>query len=216
MWVYVFTGTLNVRNVVVTGNERLEADYLRAISGITPETHLLRMDTGAVRKALLAEPYVKEARVKRRFPATVVLEIREREPLLYFEQNGRYHLVDEEGVVLESRDAPVAGLLEGEGVELPLLYPGVKVETAVFSEMASLIEELPEALRREAWRVGWRTGEGFYLIVPATRIIFGSSSDIARKGDIAYMALQETLPRYGELEYVDVTYPDHPVIKPSS
>lgn len=215
VWVYAFTSALNVRTVVVSGNERLEADYLRAISGITPETHLLRMDAGAVRRALLAEPYVKEVRVRRRFPATVVLEIQEREPLLFFRQNGRYHLVDDEGVVLESRDSPVGGFLEGEGIDLPLLYPGVRVETAVFSEMVALIRELPDALRREALRVGWREDEGFYLTVAATRIIFGASSEAARKGEIAYLALQETLSRYGELEYVDVTYPDHPVIKPS-
>lgn len=215
VWVYMFTGVLNVRRVEVRGNRRLDSAYLRSISGITSDTHLLKMDVGSVERAVLAEPYVRNVRIRRRFPRTVILEITERLPIGFLIQNGRYHLVDEEGVVVESRDAPEEGLLEITGVELPILYPGSRVDDQRFREISALLKELPEELLEGSVRVGFAEGEGYYLQTAKTRVIFGGCSEIARKGEIALMALREILPRYGSLQYVDVTFPDYPAVMPA-
>lgn len=214
VWVYLFTDVLNVRLVEVRGNRNLSADYLRSISGITSRTHILKMDVEAVEKAILAEPYVLRVEVHRRFPHTVILEITERTPVGCLLQNGRFHLVDREGLVVESTDSRREGIPEIIGLRLPLLYPGVRLEDPRFADVERLLEEMPGELRERAEEVGYTEGEEYYLVAKGTRIIFGECDDLARKMEIAMAALQDIAPRYGQLLYIDVTYPDHPAIRP--
>lgn len=215
LWVYMYTGVLNVKEVEVRGNRRLDACYLRALSGITSQTHLLRMDVGAVERALLSEPYVAEVKVGRRFPYTVILQVSEKEPMGMILQNGKYHLVDDEGMVVESRDTPEEGLVEIQCRETRPLYPGVILEDANFPEYAAMLREMPQGLREITVVAGFQEGEGFYLEAEGTRVIVGEIKEVSRKMEIAYLALREIAPRYGKLAYVDVTYPDHPAIKPA-
>lgn len=215
LWVYMYTGVLNVKEVEVRGNHRLNAGYLRALSGITSQTHLLRMDVGAVERAVLSEPYVAEVRVGRRFPCTVILQVREKEPLGMILQNGKYHLVDDEGMVVESRDAPEEGLVEIRCRETRPLYPGVILEDANFPEYAAILREMPQGLREMTVAAGFQESEGFFLEAAETRVVIGGIEEVSRKLEIACLALRELAPRYGKLAYVDVTYPDHPAIKPA-
>lgn len=214
VWVYLFTDVLDVRRVEVRGNRSLSADYLRSISGITPYTHILKMDVRAVERAILAEPYVLRVEVRRRFPHTVILEVTERIPVGCLQQNGRFHLVDREGLVVESADSRREGVPEITGLRPPLLYPGVKVEDPRFEDVARILEEIPEELRERAEEVGYAEGEGYYLVASETKVIFGECDDLERKAEIALAAMQDIAPRYGQLLYIDVTYPDHPAIRP--
>lgn len=215
LWVYMYTGVLNVGEVKVVGNRRLDAGYLRALSGITSRTHLLRMDVKAVERALLSEPYVAEVKVGRRFPRTVILQVREKEPMAVVMQNGKYHLVDSEGMVLESREERGGGLVEIPCRESRPLYPGVRLEDMDLPRFATIIREMPGALREVTESVGFQDGDGFFLRAADTMVVIGDTNEVARKLEIAWLALQEMSARYGRLAYVDVTYPDHPVIKPA-
>ncbi|MGQ9537724.1 MAG: cell division protein FtsQ/DivIB [Actinomycetota bacterium] len=214
VWVYLFTGVLEVRRIEVEGNRRLGEDYLRAISGITPGTHLLKVDAEAVKRALLAEPYVERVEVRRRFPDTVVIKVTERIPVGCIDQNGRYHLVDRNGVVLESAESPLEGIPMLTGLVVGILFPGAQVVDPHFGDLAVLLEEIPEELREGVEVAGYGEGDGYHILVSGTRVIFGSAEEFRRKAEIALAAIRDLSPRYGPLSYVDVTYPEHPAIKP--
>ncbi len=213
LWVYTATGVLNVREVEVRGNRRLDGSYLRVLSGITSETHLLKMDVKAVERALLTEPYVEEVRVSRRFPATVLLSVREREPAGFVRQNGRCVLVAGDGTVLESLEQTPTGMAEIRASGLPLLVPGERVDAEDFLRVSSLLLSLDAELEGMVDAAGCSNG-ALYLEACGTRVLYGDLSDLERKNSIARLALGELGERYGALEYIDVSFPDRPVIKP--
>ena len=215
LWVYTGTGVLNIKHVEVKGNEVLDADYLRSLSGITSHTHLIKMDVKKVEKALLSEPYIADVDITRHYPNTVILQITERQPTGVILQNGKYNLVDQEGMILESTDTLPAGLAEIKDLELPLLIPGVEIDDMGFATITSLLGSLPTALREMTTAVGKREGEGLYLEGGGTVVIYGEATDLSRKNAIALMALSTLVQRYGAVDYIDVSFPDHPVIKPS-
>ena len=214
LWVYTATDVLNVKQVELRGNEKLQAAYLRSLSGITGDTHLLKMDVKAVESALLSEPYVATADVSRHYPNTVVIEIVERRPSGFIFQNGKYALVDQEGMVLESADAAPVGLVEIKDLVLPLLLPGTEISGIEFAAVTSLIGSLPQALREKTVAVGLKGDDGLYITAGGTTVIYGEAVDLSRKSAIALMALSVLLPRHGAVEYIDVSFPEHPVIKP--
>ena len=215
LWIYTSTGVLNVKSVEVKGNEKLDSAYLESLSGITGDTHLLKMDVKAVEGALLSEPYVAAVDVSRRFPNTVVLEVTERQPSGFVFQNGRYNIVAQEGIVLESTDARPQGMVEIEGLELPLLLPGVEVSDADFATITSLIASMPPALREMAVTAGFMDGKGLYIESGDTMVIYGDATELSRKNTIALLALTTLVGHYSGVEYIDVSFPDHPVIKPT-
>jgi cell division protein FtsQ len=214
LWVYTGTGVLNVRKVEVRGNMALDASYLRALSGIGDDTHILKMNVKAVEEALRSEPYVAGVCVKRRFPDTVILDVEERVPEGFFLQNGKYFSIDRQGVVLASSEQRPQGLLEIRGVEVPLLYPGQEIKGDNFSEVAELVAGLPDELRGMIGAAGYRPQCGLYLESGGTTIIYKDCNDLDRKNTIALLALRELVGHYHGVEYIDVSFPDHPVIKP--
>jgi len=215
LWVYTFTGVLNVTEVEVRGNEVLGEGYLHSLSGITRDTHLIRMDVKAVESALLSEPYIAKVDVSRHFPNKVVLEITERRPTGFIVQNGKYNLVDQEGMILESVDAVPPGLVEIKDLDMRLLLPGEEIGGVDFATVTSLLGSLPSALREMTTAVGIRDGEGLYLEGKGTLVIYGEASELSRKNTIALLALTGLVDRYGAVEYIDISFPDHPVIKPA-
>jgi hypothetical protein len=70
------------------------------------------------------------------------------------------------------------------------------------------LEEITEA-------VGYHQTEGLYIVSKGTMVIYGDTSDLSRKNLVALLALRELVDNYGAIEYIDVSLPDHPVLKPA-
>jgi cell division protein FtsQ len=92
------------------------------------------VDTGAIRQRLLQFGWVKDARILRRLPDTLVIDIVERKPAALWQSQGQLALIDSEGVVLDR--VPVDRM-----PDLPLLIgPGANSQEA---ELASLMADVP-------------------------------------------------------------------------
>jgi cell division protein FtsQ len=215
LWIYTSTGVLNVRNIEIKGNQKLDAGYLESLTGITSDTHLLKMDVKAVERALCSEPYIQSVSISRRFPATVILEIRERKPQGMIIQNGKYHLVDSSGYILESLAEMPQGMVEIRDMQVPLLFPGKEISGEDFTSAMSLRGSLPPELEEITEAVGYHQTEGLYIVSKGTKVIYGDTSDLSRKNLVVLLALRELVDNYGAIEYIDVSLPDHPVLKPA-
>jgi cell division protein FtsQ len=92
------------------------------------------VDTAAIRQRLLQFGWVKDARVLRRLPDTLVIDIVERKPAALWQSQGQLALIDSEGVVLDR--VPVDKM-----PDLPLLIgPGANGQE---QELASLMADVP-------------------------------------------------------------------------
>jgi cell division protein FtsQ len=119
------------------------------------------VDLELVRDRLLQYPWIEDARVSRRLPNTLVVNVVEREPAAVWQHKGVLMLIDEQGVSLESvsRDAmPDLPLLVGEGANgqelarrklmdsAPALKPLVKASTWVGNRRWDLTFDTGERL----------------------------------------------------------------------
>jgi cell division protein FtsQ len=60
------------------------------------------LDLPKVRGEMLKLGWVKDARISRRLPDTLVVDIVERDPVAVWQHDGQLHLIDVQGVVLQS------------------------------------------------------------------------------------------------------------------
>ena len=76
-----FSPVFRITNIEVSGNWHLSSARLTELAHVSPESTLLRVDTDAITQRILADPWVKTARVTRGFPAMLKIEVSERQPV---------------------------------------------------------------------------------------------------------------------------------------
>ena len=135
-----------VNQIEVTGLKRMERMTVYAVALDQKSRAMPSIDLGEVRSRLLDYPWIADARVSRRLPDTLVIDIVEREPVAIWQNHGQLMMIDVAGRPLEpvSPDAmPALPLIIGEGANerepdyqtlmeaAPALKPLVKAATWV-------------------------------------------------------------------------------------
>ncbi len=103
-----------VRSVTVQGTRRMNPGPLYRIALGSRTTALPLVDVAGIRDQLLGFGWVKDARVSRRYPDSLVIDIVERDPAALWQDGPRLSLIDAEGHVLDK--VPVSRM-----PDLPLL-----------------------------------------------------------------------------------------------
>jgi len=121
------------------------------------------VDVAGIRRQLLRHGWVKDARVSRRLPDTLVIDIVERRPAALWQDKQRLALIDAEGVVLDR--VPVDKM-----PDLPLLIgPGANAQAkpldALLNSVPTLKPQLASAtwVGRRRWDLSFQSGETVVL-----------------------------------------------------
>ena len=134
-----------VRSVDVQGIKRMDPRPVYEIALDQKSTAMPLVDVADIRKRLMEFGWVKDARVSRRFPDTLVIDIVEREPAALWQDEDRLTLIDREGVVLDR--VPVSQM-----PDLPLLIGRGANSHAVSLE--KLLDKAP-ALKAQLVSATW-------------------------------------------------------------
>ena len=152
-----------VTRVELRGLNRMQPSTVTKAALDQPTLAMPLIDLDAIRGRLMEFKWVKEARVHRRLPDTLVVEIEERVPAAVWQHNRRLQLVDLEGVELEPvrPDAmPDLPLVVGPGAQHRIASLGALVEAA-----PQVKEVLGGAtwISGRRWDVRFKTGETLSL-----------------------------------------------------
>lgn len=205
-YLLVDSAMLDVDRVQVIGASQSTPAEVAAMTGIENGEPMVRIDAAAAARRAEALPWVESARVVRRWPGTVRIEVTEYLPAAFVRRSSStVALVAPDGRVLGDTETAPGGLLEIVGVRrLPeigatLSPPGV----------AGLASELPAALVGRVARVDLSQGVTLHL-ADGPQIRLGDVDDLGAKS-AAVLAVLELL---GEepAEYVDVRVPSAPVV----
>jgi cell division protein FtsQ len=106
-----------VEEIYVEGRKRTAREDLLTALNVHRGDPILGIDLSATRQRLEEIAWVKTATLERRLPNEVHLLITEREPVALWQNQGKYYLVDGEGLVVSDQvdDYPDLPLIVGEG-----------------------------------------------------------------------------------------------------
>lgn len=148
-----------VRSVDVTGVRRMDSKPVYAIATDQHSMAMPLVDVAAIRERLLHYGWVKDARVSRRLPDTLVIDIVERSPAALWQDGEKLSLIDAEGVVLDRVQISAMP-------DLPLLIgPGANGQSrnldALLKGAPTLAPQLESAtwVGRRRWDLQFQTGE---------------------------------------------------------
>ena len=106
---------------------------------------MLSLDLPHVRAEMLKLGWVKDARISRRLPDTLVVDIVERDPVAVWQHDGQLHLIDVSGVVLQTVSASAMP-------DLPLVVgPNANRQTAGLNKLMENAPALKQMLAGATW-----------------------------------------------------------------
>jgi cell division protein FtsQ len=152
-----------VQRVEVTGMERVDQLKVYQLVLAEKDRAMPLVDIEKIRADLLQYGWIKDARVSRRLPDTLAVEIIERKPAALWQRNGKYSLIDANGIVL-------ANVRADEGGDLPMLNGNEANEhivalNALLDNASALKSQVSGAtwIGKRRWDLQFQTGETLAL-----------------------------------------------------
>ena len=134
-----------VRSVDVKGIQRMDSKPVFEIAVDQKSMAMPLVDVAAIRERLLHYGWVKDARVSRRLPDTLVIDIVERKPAALWQDRQQLSLIDAEGVVLDR--VPISAM-----PDLPLLIgPGANAQSRNLDRLLAEVPTLRPQLESASW-----------------------------------------------------------------
>ena len=130
---------LKLQKVHVTGASPEALGSVQRAVGLYQNQPMVSLDLEAVRERVEQVGWVKEARVVRLLPDTIIVDVREHNRLAVWQMGGRAYVIDADGLVIEGADA-------GRYPELPLVV-GKGADQAA-ADIVPLLRQRPALLNR--------------------------------------------------------------------
>ena len=194
-----------VRSIEVQGTRHMDPKPIYAIALGQKAASLPLVDVAAIRGQLLGFGWVKDARVMRRYPDTLVIDIVERTPAALWQDGTMLSQVDREGVVLGR--VPVSAM-----PDLPLMTGAGA--NAHASELLGLLDQAP-AIRAQLVTANWVGQRRWDLKVASGEVIaLPEGADAARQA-LAKFARDDKVNGYLGRGYVrfDLRIPGKMVVR---
>ena len=203
-WLLFGSTALAVQHVEVVGLHRVSPEAVRAAVQFEIGHSMALVEPQTAAERVVGVPLVRSARVVRSWPATLRVEVVEREPLAAVPvAGGRVALMDRDGVVVETVAHAPAGL--------PLLDVDVaRAGAATLRAARQVSDDLAVRLRPSVRRISAVTPDAVTLVLSdGTTVTWGSAQDGSRKSAALLALHPRALPHPVA---VDVSSPETPAI----
>lgn len=126
-----------IDNVKVLGNNKIQKDNVINVSSINVGENIFKISTRLGEKNLKKLPYVKEVKIKRKFPRGIIIDIIERKAIIQIKEISSIMLLDVEGYILD--------IVDTEDEKLPLLI-GLNIGDKKIGNNIFSIPEIKEGI----------------------------------------------------------------------
>lgn len=208
----------SVGSIVVNGNNLLTAEELIALSGLNEGINIFKLDASLAVQKIQTHPYIKEIKISRKLPQTIVLKVLEREPCAYVLGQDGFIAIDLEGIYLNKTNNIMQNplpVISGVNVGADN-KPGNSIMTSGLQTALDLLGILDKVILENVAEIIAATPDSLALkTIQGVEIRFGKPEDMERKVAV----IQELLIDNGVIinnqtvEYIDLRYNTSPAIK---
>jgi cell division protein FtsQ len=200
-WVVLASPLLALREVRVTGTQRLDPAQVEALVRAEAGTPLLRLDTAGLAERIEALPLVGTAEVLRSWPRTAEVQVTERLPVAVVGAGEGVALVDVDGRRLFEQPEAPADLPELSAATERAGPDAVRAALAVTGD-------LPVELRAQVATVDASSADSVRLTLRSeAEVVWGGAQESELKAEVLAVLLTQDADEY------DVSAPRNPVTR---
>jgi cell division protein FtsQ len=146
---FFFTSSLfDIQTVTVQNNSHYTEEQIISLAGAKTGENLFETSLTQMKEKLLADPYIKNVKLKRKLPAEVVIIVEERKEDAAVPYGNQYIIIDNEGMVLRKADQePTLTLLLG--MTIKNMKPGTPLEVEDNTSLTDTLKLLEDVRKHE-------------------------------------------------------------------
>lgn len=185
VWLVLYSTTLQVQQVEVTGNELLSDDEVREVAGVPLGEQLALVDLqSAAARLTNVLPQVRTVDVVRNWPDTVEIHVEERVAVAVVDYGSALWALDAEGVEFTKLK------------RVPPRMPRVRVRSTVsgdaLAEAAAVVSALPDGIASRVAHVEVESIDRITLVLRGGRqVLWGSAEESDQKARVLEVLLGE-------------------------
>lgn len=108
----------NIKTVEISGNKKVTKNEVISLSNVNLGNNIFYINLQEIQNNILSNPYIASAKIERRLPSQIQITITEREAVFYIDKDGKYYIVDKNGVLLQKRsDIKGMKLVKLDGID---------------------------------------------------------------------------------------------------
>lgn len=105
----MFSPLFNIKEIIVTGNNKLSEDTIISLSGIVEGQNTYKVNKSKVEDKIKEEnAYIEKVSIKRKLPSVIEIQVQERAATFMIEYGGGYIYLNEQGYMLEISNEKLA------------------------------------------------------------------------------------------------------------
>lgn len=200
----------NLTDIEVKGVARLSRNEIIEKAGLALGTNIFSLKISVVEKNIKKNAFIQAARVERKWPSTLVINIVEREPLARIIEGEREYLIDKENKIIQNQMS--------QPMTLPLIT-GININDQRLPELTNFLAKIRKEskdLFSQAVGLCFESGIGFILeLNNGSKLYWGElePNKIAEKLTRFNLVASDLRSRAMRTEYIDLRF-KNVVVKP--
>ena len=210
------TSYFEIKSLEVSGNSTLSREHILKITGMAPGLNLFKLDRETVRKKVLTDPLIKDAKVELDGLYNLRISVTERTPFLYAKVGTAFFEISEDGVIINT---------EGYGEKDLPLVTGLNLETSRAGDnlngndqyyvAQNWVKSLESRILDGISEINFHSPQNPYLILISGEKVFPRSlEDFKNRYDFLRALLDNLRKNNVEPIYLDMRAPNQIVVRP--
>jgi len=196
-----------INSIRVEGNKHLSDEEVIALLRLGQRESMLRISSRELSERVLQSPWIRDVAIRKELPHTLIVKVREAEPLALLKKKGRLYIVGRSGDILEELSQTIAFLpvIRMDSGRKDLLREALKV-AAIVREEGFFSDDEVEIVARKP--------EDMRLVVGGLTIMVGKGD--YRKKLMRLVQLEDEIVRRGiPAGYVDLRFSRRVIVRPA-
>lgn len=205
-----------IKEIDVKGNKNLTNDNIIKASGTNISDNILKISKREVEENLVSHPYIKSARVIRKLPDKLTIEIMERKEVAVVPYIGSYLYIDKEGIILKtSQKKDESGLPELIGLDINKPKVKEKLSTKNYNidkivNFVQLVNKLPMVAKTGV--IDFSNAEAISMTNDGIKVDFGPLNNVKYKLEFLNSILEDIKEKEIKCKYIYFNKGDNPII----
>ncbi|MBP2635142.1 MAG: ftsQ [Firmicutes bacterium] len=203
-----------VGSVLVDGNKYITSEEVMRIAGVPEKINIFRLKPTEIKERLTSDLRVDEVVVERKFPATIAIHVKERQPLAFVASQYGFVEIDREGMVMAAlKNLKQVKVPVVTGVRLGNVYVGDQVNNPGLTNVLTYLSGLDEETLNQLSEVNIKSPDELVSYTTNSIVIrIGDNQRLKEKAKLTGEILQEISTKKMAVDYIDLNYTS-PIIK---
>ncbi|WP_418790561.1 cell division protein FtsQ/DivIB [Phosphitispora sp. TUW77] len=202
-----------VKEIAVKGNKVFSTAEVVSLSGLSSGLNIFKVNLKQAESKVGMHPMIKAVQIIRDFPATIIIDITEREQAALVYCTDSFAVISSDGYCLIKESSPgQTNLPIITGEELKSLAPGQKIPGEKLAVALDYLKAMPVNLRAAVSELNVSDLNNIRMYtMDKAEVRFGDKNRIMEKINLYQEVIRQKYDN--KIQYIDISYKGSPVIK---